>query len=108
MSGGDWGGGDGVKRERERERPPFTTSPPALLPPHPTHTPSLSFSVSLPSSLSLSRYENVDGQAFSDLSERGQAEKVKARLKGYSQKVYKATKKTATVERTDTVGGICV
>ena len=48
-------------------------------------------------------YENVQGKAFSDLTDKEQAAKVKARLKGYSQKVYKATKKTATVERTDTV-----
>ena len=48
-------------------------------------------------------FEKFNDKPFTDLTEREQAEIAKARLKAYSNKVYKKSKSTSTEEREDTV-----
>lgn len=48
-------------------------------------------------------YEKIDGTPFNDLSPSEQAKVTKARLKNYSQKVYKKSKITTEEDRTATV-----
>ena len=48
-------------------------------------------------------YERVEGSSFSELTEKQQADRTKARVKSYSQRVYRKTKITTTEERINTV-----
>ena len=50
----------------------------------------------------------MDGEPFVELDPRAQAAAVKARLKGYCQTVYKKTKVTVEVGRTDVVCQVSV